>query len=25
MNAGMNPKVILNVLTGLSKKEVKWS
>jgi len=23
MNAGMNPKVILNVLTGLSKKEVK--
>ena len=23
MNAGANPKVILNVLTGLSKKEVK--
>jgi len=23
MNAGMNPKTILNVLTGLSKKEVK--
>jgi hypothetical protein len=25
MNAGLNPKVILNVLTGLSKKEVKWN
>tara|TARA_Y100000385_G_C12943167_1_gene572090 strand:- start:595 stop:777 length:183 start_codon:yes stop_codon:yes gene_type:complete len=23
MNAGANPKVIVNVLTGLSKKEVK--
>jgi hypothetical protein len=25
MNAGLNPRVILNVLTGLSKKEVKES
>lgn len=25
MNAGLNPKVILNVLAGLSKKEVKWN